>query len=143
MKIERATTKKHMEMLRLLVRECFGEEILPEEKWFNLLENDKYRIWIGLEKDLPIGFVSFMKVLTLQYEAYWVDLIGVLPTHQNRGVGRALISHGEGEIAKECPDFISALIANQNSSSERAFEKSGYRKDKGFHLYFKEISSEK
>lgn len=135
MNIRKASDLKDMDILKTLVQACFGEDLLPQAKWEKLLQSERYHIFIAEEKNRPIGFIAIMHVLTLQYEAYWVDLLGVMPGHRNQGVAGSLLAYGKDQM-EEPIDFVSALVKSGNKPSERALLKAGYEKDASFHLFF-------
>jgi len=141
MKINKVTSIEQLEILKNMLKICFDEEIIDKSKWDKLLKNQQYSIWIAYLDEKPVGFIGMMSVCTLQYEAFWVDLIGVLPEYRNRGIARKMIEFGKKSVKKSNPDFISALIADENISSQKAFQNSKFEKDKKFHLFFSDCNS--
>lgn len=86
-----------------------------------------------------IGFVSLMKVQTLHYHAYWIDLLAVLPEYQGRGIGQKLIHRAHGYATERKGEFVSALVRRCNAPSLKSFEKSSFKNEGEFNLLVKSI----
>ena len=56
----------------------------------------------------------------------WINRLAVLPNHQRRGIGAALVAACEAALRKLDLHVIAALVETHNLSSAGVFEKLGY-----------------
>lgn len=119
--------------------QTFDECPYNASEFLERIDFETYPVYVAEIENEIVGFIAFMKVQTLHYSGLWIDLIGVKPAMEGKGIGKKLIGVGE-TLAKELGvDFRSALIKEGNISSIKAFESSGFEWGKEpFRLYFKE-----
>lgn len=90
------------------------------------IEKDRYRVAIFYE-NLIVGFFQPFKI-RLNNKLYWrTGNIYILPTYRRKGLGSKAIT----EFFKDKENGV-AFIDTDNLSSIRAFEKSGFVKDKDY-----------
>lgn len=97
-------------------------------------------IFLALEGEETLGFISLMEAETLHGLGLWIDLMAVAPAHQNRGVAKALIGRALEHAAEISAEYTSALVRVNNPSSIKALERMGYVKEPtDFNLLLREM----
>lgn len=113
----------------------FGESKYTPEEVIEIASKEGNKIFVAMEENKLIGFISLLTVDTLHYRGLWIDLLGVDPNYRNRGIGQQLVSMGKDYGLKAGVNMISGLIAMENISSRRAFEKNNFEEvDKPYAL---------
>lgn len=64
----------------------------------------------------------------------WINRLGVLPSFQRRGIGRALIRAGEAQIASLGLEISAALVEHHNAASLALFQSEGYHLNQTYYL---------
>lgn len=87
----------------------------PEEDraYFRNVVFEECEVWGTLEGSMLTGFIAF--------RAGWIDQLYVLPAHQGRGLGRALLT-----VAQECFPELSLWTFQRNESARRFYERQGF-----------------
>lgn len=73
-------------------------------------------LWLGVNRNLVSG----------EDEA-WIFNVSVVPEHQNKGLGRALMAHAEDWARKEGFRVIGLLVSCHNERARALYEKLGFR----------------
>ena len=79
-------------LLHSVAENVFDDPIVePSAQEF--LEDPRHRLVVALDDDLVVGFVSAVIYLHPDKPApeLWINEIGVAPSHQRRGIGKALM----------------------------------------------------
>ncbi len=107
------------------------------EEIIKIGEDKNNKIFIAKKDKNSIGFMSVMAVNTLHYNGLWVDLIAVIPSYQNKKIGKKLLERGKEYANSIDADFISALVRKNNTASQEMFKKDEFKKDENlFNLFF-------
>jgi ribosomal protein S18 acetylase RimI-like enzyme len=131
-------SKKDCKKILSVDNETFNECNYSYDEIIEIAKDINNHIFIAEIGEKEVGFISFMAVKTLHYRGLWIDLIGVKKEFSGLGIGKLLIKTGDKLAMELGVDFESALIREDNISSLKAFEKSGFNWDgKTFKLYFK------
>jgi ribosomal protein S18 acetylase RimI-like enzyme len=79
-------------ILNNIAENVFDDPIV-ESSAKEFLADPRHRIVVALENDLVVGFVSAVIYLHPDKPApeLWINEIGVAPTHQRQGIGKALM----------------------------------------------------
>ena len=80
------------DFLNNVARDVFDDPIVaPSVQEF--LADRRHRLMVALDNDLVVGFVSAVIYLHPDKPApeLWINEIGVAPTHQRQGIGKALL----------------------------------------------------
>ena len=79
-------------ILRNVAGEVFDDPIV-ESSAQEFLKDPRHRLVVALDGDLVVGFVSAVVYLHPDKPApeLWINEIGVTPTHQRQGIGKALM----------------------------------------------------
>lgn len=105
------------------------------------LDSEAYPIFVGWLDGKPVGYLCMMRVKTLHYDAFWVDLVAVTPACRNQGIAKALIAHGVQLAQAQGAEFVSALVRSGNGSSLSALSSSGFNGGpEGFTLMVRDAS---
>jgi len=80
------------------------------------------RVWLARAGGQFIGFVATFETRSASRRRLEVDLLGVIPTAQGRGIGTALAR----QATAGCDRLARALIRLGNVASERAFQRAGF-----------------
>lgn len=87
-------------------------------------------LYVAIEDGLVVGFVSsFLTSSSTGVRRWEVDLLAVLPRYQRQGIGRRLIGATWPDLGRFAASFARALIAVDNTGSQRAFEWAWYHSD--------------
>jgi ribosomal protein S18 acetylase RimI-like enzyme len=75
------------------VAEDVFDDAIVESSARAFLADPRHRLVVALDKDLVVGFVSAVIYLHPDKPApeLWINQIGVTPTHQGQGIGKALM----------------------------------------------------
>lgn len=76
---------------------------------------------LALEGDETVGFCSCLRTPTVAGPRLEMDLLGVLPSRQGRGLGTALIRAAQREGQGQGMRLFRAVVAADNAASLRAF----------------------
>jgi GNAT superfamily N-acetyltransferase len=87
----------------------------PEEDraYFRSVVFDECEVWGTLDGPALTGFIAFREG--------WIDQLYVLPAHQGRGLGRALL-----EIASERYPELNLWTFQRNAIARRFYERQGF-----------------
>lgn len=136
---------KMAEDIILIDQETFKEISLSPKDLCAKMENTlNYITFVCYDKETPVGYIGLMLTTTLHYKAAWVDLIGIRPSYQSQGYGKAMLEKASLYLKDRSLgslEFISALVRTSNFPSLKAFEKNQfYTDEKGdFKLLFKNL----
>jgi ribosomal protein S18 acetylase RimI-like enzyme len=84
------------------------------------------RIAVAEVDEEVVGFIWYAARGAFSRSGYIV-LIGVAAGQRGRGVGRALMEHAEGELAREGGGDIFLLVSDFNEEAQRFYRRLGYR----------------
>ena len=75
------------------VAEDVFDDPIVESSAREFLNDPRHRLIVALDKDVVVGFVSAVLYLHPDKSApeLWINEIGVAPTHQRQGIGKALL----------------------------------------------------
>ena len=75
------------------VAEDVFDDAIVEASARTFLADPRHRLVVAMEKDLVVGFVSAVIYVHPDKPApeLWINEVGVTPTHQGRGIGKALM----------------------------------------------------
>ena len=75
------------------VAEDVLDDAIVESSARAFLADPRHRLVVAMDKDLVVGFVSAVIYVHPDKPApeLWINEIGVTPTHQGRGIGKALM----------------------------------------------------
>ena len=79
-------------ILNQIAEEVFDDPIVPETAQ-EFLADPRHRLVVAVDKDIVVGFVSAVIYVHPDKSApeMWINEIGVAPTHQRQGIGKALM----------------------------------------------------
>lgn len=85
-------TPPDLHILHNVAAEVFDDPIV-ESSAQEFLKDPRHRLIVALEDDLVVGFVSAVVYLHPDKPApeLWINEIGVAPSHQRQGIGKALM----------------------------------------------------
>jgi len=107
------------------------------------LNSADYPVFLAFQGARAVGYLCLMRVRTLHYDAYWVDLVAVRPDSQGQGVGKAMIAFGAAYAKTQGAEFTSALVRRGNGPSRAAFLHQGFTAvPEGFDLMVLNTASE-
>lgn len=116
-----------------VVREVWSQEVMPDA-CEALINGETSALWVAKEADTVVGFASaFVTIDAACRRRCEIDLLAVSPSQQGKGLGPQLIAGACQEAESWDVDLIRALVRVQNSRSQRAFEKAGFRTDGRVH----------
>jgi len=101
----------------------FGEMYTPESI-FKQMDFYKHAFLILYQADRPIGFASYGK-LEEPINTYKLHKLYLLPSEQNKGFGRILLSEVEKEVASLGANYLH-LNVNRKNPALSFYEKLGY-----------------
>ncbi len=101
----------------------FGEMYTPESI-FKQMDFYKHAFLILYQADRPIGFASYGK-LEEPINTYKLHKLYLLPSEQNKGFGRILLSEVEKEVAGLGANYLH-LNVNRKNLALSFYEKLGY-----------------
>jgi GNAT superfamily N-acetyltransferase len=101
----------------------FGEMYTPESI-FKQMDFYKHAFLILYQADRPIGFASYGK-LEEPINTYKLHKLYLLPSEQNKGFGRILLSEVEKEVAGLGANYLH-LNVNRKNPALSFYEKLGY-----------------
>jgi GNAT superfamily N-acetyltransferase len=101
----------------------FGEMYTPESI-FKQMDFYKHAFLILYQADRPIGFASYGK-LEEPINTYKLQKLYLLPSEQNKGFGRNLLSEVEKEVAGLGANYLH-LNVNRKNPALSFYEKLGY-----------------
>ncbi len=107
------------------------------------LNTADYPVFLAFQGAEPVGYLCLMRVRTLHYDAFWIDLVAVRPDRQGQGAGKALIAFGAAYAKAQGAEFTSALVRRGNGPSRAAFLHQGFSAAaEGFDLMVLNTASE-
>lgn len=112
---------KEAEKLLILESKVFNDCKYSTNEILNIIGMAGNRIFVATLDEAFVGFTSLLRVNTLHYKGIWVDLIGVDPLYQKRGIARLLLSKAIAYARTEGVELMSGLIAKNNTASLKAF----------------------
>ncbi len=112
---------KEAEKLLILESKVFNDCKYSTNEVLNVIGMVGNRIFVAVLDEAFVGFISLLRVNTLHYKGIWVDLIGVDPLYQKRGIARLLLSKATEYARTEGVELMSGLIAKNNAASLKAF----------------------
>jgi aminoglycoside 6'-N-acetyltransferase I len=79
-------------LLHKIAQDVFDDPIVPERAQ-EFLADPRHRLVVAVDKDVVVGFVSAVIYVHPDKTApeLWINEIGVAPTHQGQGIGKALM----------------------------------------------------
>ena len=79
-------------ILNQIAEAVFDDPIVPETAQ-EFLADPRHRLVVALDKNIVVGFVSAVIYVHPDKSApeMWINEIGVAPTHQRQGIGKALM----------------------------------------------------
>lgn len=135
-----ANKKDALELLSL-EKKIFNDCHFTPEEIMEIMVKEGNKIFVAVSNDAFVGFVSLLRVNTLHYSGMWVDLIGVEPAYQKRGIAKLLLEAAKSYADSEGVQILSGLIAKNNTASIKAFQNKGFNlQDKDYSLAIYEIS---
>lgn len=114
------------EKLLEVEKKVFGDCTYSLKKIIEISQLSENKIFVAEVKGKIIGFVSLLTVNTLHYYGVWVDLIGVDPDYQGKGIGKKLLSRAKEYGMEKGVQMMSGLIAKNNLPSQKAFQKENF-----------------
>ncbi len=128
--LQDATQLKEVDLL------TFQDCKYSEERIIEIAKDQRNNIFVA-EIDMRIvGFISLLLVQTLHYRGLWVDLIAVVPAYQHKGIATKLLEQGKQYSEELGVDFMSGLVAINNTGSQGTFKKCDFQPlEKAFHLF--------
>lgn len=125
MRIRKATQEDFLKIHRFTAG-CPPLENYPEHVYKIILRYFGDCCFIAEEKGQITGFV--MGIVSQNFKGtYFLWDIGVAPSYQGRGIGGKLVREAENELVKLGLTRIEVTIDPVNLSSQKLFEKMGYR----------------
>jgi len=128
--------------LHRLNEEAFAEHWgfmpAPFEGWREMFAAslDAGLVWVADEAGEPVGEL----VLLLQGDRGWVEVLGVLPGHRGRGIGRALLRTGFAELARHgCRKAMLGVDGGNESGALRLYESEGMTVRREWHVVEKRL----
>ena len=79
-------------LLNNIAEDVFDDPVV-EASTREFLNDHRHRLVVALDQDIVVGFVSAVIYLHPDKSApeLWINEIGVAPTHQRQGIGKALL----------------------------------------------------
>jgi GNAT superfamily N-acetyltransferase len=87
-------------------------------------------MWLGA---FAGGELIGVIVGTYESRKGWLNRLAVVPEHQGKGVGRALVSEMEGRLRNRGLQIFAVLIEDGHDASMALFQSSGYEVHDGIH----------
>ena len=92
----------------------------------NILRRPEHGTYLAFVSDRPVGFCSCIATNCSDGSRREIDMLGVVPDYQGRGIGTSLIRACVDEL-RLCDSRQSrAVVAVDNVASQRAFAKAGF-----------------
>jgi len=121
MKIDRATSEEDKAQIRRLVKGFWGEEEqLTFDRKLNVADLPAY---VTHDKGSVVGFVSFAEA----NNAVIIVALGVLPQHQNAGVGRRLLGKVEEDARKVGKERLLVSTSNDDLPALGFYQALGFQ----------------
>jgi len=113
-----------LRMLDKVARDVFDDPIV-ESSAREFLGDPRHRLVVAMDKDLVVGFVSAVIYVHPDKPApeLWINEIGVTPTHQGQGIGKALMQAMLAE-AKQSGCSEAWVLTNRTNLPAMAMYKS-------------------
>ena len=91
------------------------------------LADPRHRLVVALDNDLVVGFVSAVIYLHPDKPApeLWINEIGVAPTHQRRGMGKALLQAMLDEAKQSGCGEAWVLTERENTAAMAMYKSTG------------------
>lgn len=104
------------------------QEITSPDYIAQVLQQPDHHTLIALEEQQTVGFVDSFLTLGPDGQRRWeIDLLGVHPTYQRRGIGSHLIQATTSAGWQMSAEKARALVAAENRGSQKAFTQAGYK----------------
>lgn len=103
----------------------FGEMYTPEALW-KQMDFLGHRFFIAEENGIPVGFASISEMIHEEEKTAKVHKLYFLPSTQNKGYGKQMLSFIENLLSKEEYKFV-ILNVNRNNPAYHFYLKVNYR----------------
>ena len=90
-----------------------------------VLQRPEHYTYLAYSVGHAIGFCSCFETASGTGMCLEIDMLGVLPEHQSRGVGGLLLRRCLDEARCRDTDSARAVVADDNVASQKAFERAG------------------
>lgn len=118
----------------------FGDGNYNSEEIIEVLSDENNKVFLAYDGVIPVGFVSTMKVNTIQYRGIWIDLLGVVEERRGEGIGDSLVKVAFEYAGSVGVDMISALVRETNTPSRRTMISNKFSETTPFRLYLHDIT---
>lgn len=111
-------------LLKNVVEDVFDDPVI-ESSSQEFLADPRHRLVVALEDNGVVGFVSAVIYLHPDKPApeLWINEVGVAPTHQGKGTGKALLQ-AMLQIARESGCAEAWVLTERNNTAAMALYKS-------------------
>lgn len=116
-----APTLEDARRLLAIENASLGDSDYTPRQALAVLRRPEQHALLALEGDEAVGFCSCLFTPTTVGARLEIDLLGVLPSHQGRGLGTALIWAAQQEACGQGIRQVRAVVAVDNAASLRAF----------------------
>ena len=132
MKIRKATKKDFKEIAEILIKESskkpYNEKYTMKKAIKEISGFSKNELYISVNEKEIIGFIAF-NINFSQKKAY-VDELWLRPTHQGKGIGKALVKFTEDRCKKKGVKII-RLVTMRKAKAFGFYKKIKYKEYKG------------
>jgi ribosomal-protein-alanine N-acetyltransferase len=118
---------KHLDRLREIEKECFGEEAFSRSQIASLLGDYNSLGLVAVENKKIVGFI--IGVISVERKAFdgHVLTIDVLPQYQRKGIGSKLLQGVERIFMEKNVKKCHLEVREDNIGALRLYKKNGYR----------------
>ena len=116
------------EQISAVKQTVWPEEPISLDQINQALSQSNHRCYVALVKEKIVGFMDcFMSTSGRNKTRLEMDLLAVLPEFRGNGIAAELIRSSLHGAISPAVDCHRALIQIENSSSQKAFQKNGFR----------------
>ena len=117
---------KDAHSLNRLAADVFDDPIV-ESSAQEFLDDPRHRLVVAIDSDVVVGFVSAVIYLHPDKPApeLWINEIGVAPTHQRQGIGKALLQAMLEEAKQSGCTEAWVLTERENAAAMAMYKSTG------------------
>ena len=117
---------KDAHSLNRLAADVFDDPIV-ESSAREFLDDPRHRLVVAIDSDVVVGFVSAVIYLHPDKPApeLWINEIGVAPTHQRQGIGKALLQAMLEEAKQSGCTEAWVLTERENAAAMTMYKSTG------------------
>ena len=134
-------SQKMMEDMIYIDSKSFKDiDVNVDELCKRIKKNKQYQLFIKYSENIPVAYLGILYMSNLHYDGAWIDLVGVVEEHRNKGIGKELLKFTENMVKEKKGTVLTGLVRKDNVSSSTMFLNSNFESsEKDFILYSKNI----